>query len=35
MSMNAQKFTDQHYSFKVGRELMKAAFEAVDIYRTL
>ena len=35
MSVNAQKFTDQYYSFKAGRELMKAAFEAVEIYRTL
>ena len=35
MSINAQKFTNQYYSFKVGRELMRAAFEAVDIYRTL
>jgi GT2 family glycosyltransferase/glycosyltransferase involved in cell wall biosynthesis len=35
MSTNAMAFTKEFYSFDIGRQLMKAAFEAAGIYRTL
>lgn len=35
MSDNARAYVKESFSFEVGRDAMKAAFEAADLYRTL